>query len=356
MRSPAEILRDTPWAALSTAYASGTVVPEHLEALLSGDPEACSAGVAFLESSLLHQQTIYPATAPALEFAAAVLDDPRTSVRCESALTLADEPQPLRADLLEWIALVAETLGHAADRAPGAAEQACLRLLPDVYPTLLPHLEDRDPATRRGALRALTYVVALPPLAEQRTGAAALVETAARSAPPDLRAATADAIAAWGLRPAAFLRDDHPGVRGHAAMAATLDDDPAALAEVRAALRDPLTADHWWGPPLPWGDPMKTRLAAALARRTVTFDEVATEAAALARVADRYSESHELLELLGRHAGPIDRPTPALRRVLAAAVDNDELWPGGRPGTALRAAGVDRSRDEVRALLATGSS
>jgi hypothetical protein len=351
VRSPGEILSDTPWDTLPTAYASGTVVPEHLEALLSGDPDACAGGVGFLEASLLHQQTIYPATAPALEFTAAVLGDPRVSVRCESALTLADEPQPLRADLLEWIALVAEALGYTIEREPGAAEQACLDLMPGVLPALLAYLEDPDLPTRRAALRALTHVVALPPLAPRRTEAAAAAERAARSAPPDLRAATADALAAWGLPPTAFLRDEHPGVRAHAAMAATLDDDPAALAEVRAALRDPRAADHWWGPPLPWGDPEKTRLAAALARRTSTFEEVAAEAAAIARVADGYSASHELTDLLRRHRGPVDPPGPALRAVLAAAVDNDELWPGGGPGPALRAAGVDRDRDRVRALL-----
>jgi len=58
VRTPDTILRDTDWAALSTAYGPGTDVPPHLRALLSEDPEACTAAAGFLEGNLLHQLAI----------------------------------------------------------------------------------------------------------------------------------------------------------------------------------------------------------------------------------------------------------------------------------------------------------
>jgi hypothetical protein len=346
VRTPDTILLDTEWAALSTAYGPGTDVPPHLRALLSEDPEACTAAVGFLEGNLLHQQSLYPATAPATEFTAAVLDDPRVSVCCESALDVTD-PRPLRADLLEWIALVAESIEYTLDRKRDDAEEACFRLAPELAEAVLPYAGDADPDVRRAAVHALTHLLTVPAPAGRRAAVAERLLAEAREAPPDVRAATADALARWGMAPTALLRDDHPGVRGHAAMAPTLDDDPAARDELRTALRDPVAADHWFGPPLPWGEPARTKLAAALLRRTSTFDEVAAEAAALARVADRYSLTHELREMLARYTGSMDRPDAALVPVLAAFAANDGLW----SSDALREIGIHRDRDELRALV-----
>lgn len=137
----------------------------------------------------------------------------------------------------------------------------------------------------------------------------------------------------------------------------------AALDEVRAALRDPEAADAWFGadawitgdrPPQLEGQ-VRFSLLRALLRRTATFDEVADEAVAVARMTNQYTVDSDWGPLLERaFAGSAPGPlSPAQRRFLAALVDNDACWGNiGNPLIWFRKAGLPAEREELRALLA----
>src|SRR3954452_6118387 len=97
------------WNSLEHAYGPASDAPAELAALLSEDGDTFGNAIAYLDSAVLHQGTIYSATAPAVEFVAGVLDDPRLLVASESALSWGDRLRPRLAALLEWIGLVADS-------------------------------------------------------------------------------------------------------------------------------------------------------------------------------------------------------------------------------------------------------
>jgi hypothetical protein len=126
--------------------------------------------------------------------------------------------------------------------------------------------------------------------------------------------------------------------------------------EVRAALRDPGAADAWFGddrPPQLDGQ-IRFFLVQALLRRTVTFDEVADEAVAVAQMTNAYTVDSDWGPLLAR-AFAESRPqqlAAGQRRFLAALVDNDECWGSiANPMIWFRKAGLPAARADLRALL-----
>ncbi|MEU4561050.1 hypothetical protein AB0F72_21935, partial [Actinoplanes sp. NPDC023936] len=80
------------WAALEHAYGTADDVPDMIHGLLSADPEERHESRDALISSIAHQGTPYPASAPAVPFLLALLDDPAT---------------PDRGELIDLIAFVA---------------------------------------------------------------------------------------------------------------------------------------------------------------------------------------------------------------------------------------------------------
>lgn len=75
------LLAQTDWSAVKHAYTGMPDVPQTPEILMAllSDDDACQArALSDLYNVVHHQDTIYSATAPALDFVVAVLDDPRT--------------------------------------------------------------------------------------------------------------------------------------------------------------------------------------------------------------------------------------------------------------------------------------
>ncbi|GAA4609100.1 hypothetical protein BJY16_007163 [Actinoplanes octamycinicus] len=361
MRSPREIIEETDWDAREHAYAAASDTPGRLLHLLSEDPERCGDALAYLHSAVLHQGSVYSATAPAAEFVAAILADPRTSVRCASALPWDSRSRPVRAALLEWLGAVADSAAWDGelDDDELAAFAACRAIRTDVFAAVEPFLDDTDASVRQAAVGAVTPLLAAPELADRRGPTAGRLMRSVGLLDPAGRAAVALNLGSWGIPPMALLADEHPAVRGCAAMTPALDDSPAALAEIQAALRDPRAADAWFGSgenrPAQLDGQVRFFLLQALLRRTTTFDEVADAAVAVARMTNAYTVDSDWGPLLARaFAGARGGPfSPAQRRFLAALVDNDECWGAiANPIIWLDAAGLPAEREQLRALVA----
>ncbi|MFI5912078.1 hypothetical protein [Dactylosporangium sp. NPDC051541] len=78
---PEDLVAKTDWTAVDHAYGPGPEVPQTpdiLAALLSRDAAVQARALSDLYVLVHHQDTVYPATPPAMEFVVAILDDPRT--------------------------------------------------------------------------------------------------------------------------------------------------------------------------------------------------------------------------------------------------------------------------------------
>ncbi|WP_433288900.1 hypothetical protein [Micromonospora sp. CA-244673] len=372
MRSPRTIIEDTGWGNLHHAYAAASDTPARLLHLLSEDPERAGDALAYIDAVLLHQGSMYSATAPAAEFVAAILDDPRTLVQCESALPWDERSRSLRAGLLEWLGKVAESAAwgepaevdvstaDAADDHDDAQElraaQACRAVRGYVHAAVEKFLDDTDASVRQGAIGAMTHLLAAPELAHRRAHTAErLMDSVAEMSAAE-RAAVALSIGSWGIPPLALLADERPEVRGCAALSRALDDVPASLEEIRAALRDPRAADAWFGedrPPQLDGQ-VRFFLVQALLRRTRTFAEVADAAVAVAQMTNAYTVDFDWGPLLERAFAGAQQGqlSAAQRRFLSALVDNDECWGNiANPMIWFGKAGLPAEREALRAML-----
>lgn len=371
MGTPQEIVDGTDWGALWHAYGDASDTPAHLLALLGEDPEACAEALGHLDAAVLHQGTVYPATAPAARFVAAVLDDPRTLLPCGSALPWDERIRPLRAALLEWLGLLAESAllvdldledddaGDDQDEfevAGRAAFRACQDLLPELFTAVEPLLGDTDPAVGPAALGAAAELLGHPALADRRAPLADRISRSPALEDPVARAGFAVTLSGWGVPPVDLLDDPHPGVRSHAAISPLLDDEPAATAWVRHALQDPLQADEWLDEPPPQlHGRLHFHLVAALLRRTGSFDEVVDEAVAIARICSAYTVGVEWAPLLDR-AFPGGWDGSALsdgqRRFLTELLANEACWDGVADlRTWFDRLGLPGRRDELRQLV-----
>ncbi|MEU4620347.1 hypothetical protein AB0G04_10270 [Actinoplanes sp. NPDC023801] len=134
------ILDGTDWAELGHAYGSAEDVPERLRALLSEDESRIAEVWDELANALTHQESVYPATAPAALYVAAILSDPRTDVRFQG--------RPLRAELIDWLEIVAAGAIEAEEYTsePGVAE--CTAIIPQLREAVAAHAGDTDEAIR----------------------------------------------------------------------------------------------------------------------------------------------------------------------------------------------------------------
>lgn len=365
MRSPHRVLEDTDWDSLEHAYGSAADAPAELARLLSEDAALCGEALAYLDAAVLHQGTIYSVTAPIALFVAGILDDPRTLASCESALPWDERERPLRAALLDWLGSVAESAAYQELEPDGEedewdegaqAVQACRAARPDLYACVAPFLDNADSTVRQAAVGAVAHLLLAPELAERRAEVAGRLLRSAQDATPVERAGVALTVGGWGVAPRALLADEHPGVRACAALTRALDDDPAALEEIRLALRTPQVADSSFteNPPQ-LGGQMRFALIDALLRRTTTFDEVADAAVTVARMTNAYTVDSDWGPLLSR-AFPDGLATDhslseAQRRFLTAIVDNDECWGKvANPVIWFHRLGLPTTRGELRAL------
>jgi hypothetical protein len=336
MQSAPRLLQDTDWSSLEHAYGPAGDAPFELLHLLAEDAELCGNAIAYLDSVVLHQDTIYSATAPAALVAAALLDDARTLFVCDTTLPWDDRERPVRAALLEWLGRVAAAAAWGelepdseADFEDAGAVDACRAIRADVHACVAPFLDDADPTVRQAATDAVTHLLQAPELASFRPATAERLLRQAADAPPVERAGIALAIGSWGIPPAALLTDEHPGVRMCAALTAAHDDVPGTLEEVRFALRDPRAADAMFdeNPPQIWGQ-MRFALIEAVLRRTATFDEIADEAVAVARMTNAHTVQSDWGPILVRAFpnGYASALSDNQRRFLVAILDNNECW------------------------------
>ena len=147
------------------------------------------------------------------------------------------------------------------------------------------------------------------------------------------------------MPPRQLLSDPDERVRAYAAVATGLDDDPGALAEVRAALRDPAAIAGWFEDD---EDPQQSgwflqTLIQALLRRTTTFEDVSAEATVIAAEPGGYARDRCIEDLLPgprrpprpvcASSSPSDAREPALRvdAVAAAAPRHARSVPGRGP-------------------------
>lgn len=363
------VIENTDWAGLHHAYGDAADAPGELLALLSEDPASCGAALAFLDAAVLHQGTLYPATAPAARFVAGILSDQRTLVLCESDLPWDDRNQPLRAALLEWLGSVFESVSFYEDDEEEDEEleededqdadsvAACKAILRDVYLAVLPLLDSPDIDVRQAAVGAMGHLMVAPELAEFRPEQAERMERLTHHSSVSDRAAAALTLGKWDLAPRAFLHDPDPFVRAVAALAPALDQDPAALAEIRHALTDPAAADDWFSEHVPEAEgKFRFALIATLLRRTSDIDEILPEALAVARITSAYTVDNDWGPLLKRAfpepyapGAPLTAPQ---QQLLSAIVDNDECWDSiSNPVLWFRRVGLPDKRASIRALV-----
>ncbi|MFE9803502.1 hypothetical protein ACFYP6_32395 [Streptomyces goshikiensis] len=206
-----------PWYSLSHAYGSAEDVPDLLRALTGADVDAADEALSELYGSVLHQGTVYAASAEAVPFLAGIAASGHRT-----------------ADVLALLGGMAESEDEYGV-APGAVRAA----VADRLPLLLPLLASPEPEVRRIAAWAVSHT---------RATAIALPALRARwdeEAEPAARAEILAGIAR--LDPQA----------GAAAAAAILD--PSQPAKVRmAAIFASLDADA------PWTEPMHTTMLSLL--------------------------------------------------------------------------------------------
>ncbi|MEV6394391.1 hypothetical protein AB0M39_06330 [Streptomyces sp. NPDC051907] len=123
-------LDSRPWAELHHAYGTAEDVPAILRALAGGDEDAEGGALSELWSSIIHQGTVYRATAEAVPFLARM-----AAAGIKSS------------DLLVLLGSIAETEDEHEVGEPGACRSAVAAQLP----LMLPMIESEDPEIRRAA-------------------------------------------------------------------------------------------------------------------------------------------------------------------------------------------------------------
>lgn len=401
-----DIIGATDWSRAFHAYGPGTDAPEHLTALLSEDEGQRSKALDYLYSALLHQGTVYPATPPAVLYAADLLADPAADrpVHGMFSEAVGADAAPLRQHLLRFLADVAWSvvevsggysdaeldaladpgerrgelgafLERRADAEDGDADGAeevwedplldtvmnmALRDLRQAAPALLeavrPLLTHRDCGVRQ---RAVTAAGALSRmgggLALDLSGAADYAESR------DEGAAIVLALVESGGDTAEFLTHRDPAIRACAALSPALADDPAATAELRTALLDPATTDAWFEDrPGYFGGHVRFSLVKALVERSESGDapELFPVFQALAAVSSVFTAERDLDGLLclalGLRAGdpavPLERPTPIQSAYLRAVAESDDLWDSDVANftVLLKRLGLPQDRESLR--------
>ncbi|MDX3567846.1 hypothetical protein [Streptomyces sp. ID05-47C] len=211
---PQETLTRTDWARLEHAYGSAADAPGILVALLDPDQAVRTKALDNLHGVLHHQNTLYEATAPTALYVAAILPDPRTTRTVEK--TRQDFPGNMRAELLAWIASVANEVTDAADAMsrrygfplddyPPAV--AIRRIRPLLFAAAFPYAVDDDRPVREAAISACIPLLDDPLLLHRRAPLTPLVrQVLGTSELWQHRERAIDALNAWG--------EDFSGIEG----------------------------------------------------------------------------------------------------------------------------------------------
>ncbi|MER6785741.1 hypothetical protein ABT330_14135 [Streptomyces sp. NPDC000658] len=334
-----------------------------------------------LDVAVLHQGSLYTATAPAALFVAAILNHPVGLAEHEGYLPWDDGPsRSLRIDLLAWLGQMAESAAYGENTARDrthwqwepwheetprqrdpdelAALHACRNIRPAIADAVEPFLSSSDPHVREAALGAAIPLLSAPgPTDRMRRTAALLRAQLDAVGARRERASLARALTLWGMDTSDLLADPDPAVRVCAALGPSQADRPRALAVLLQALQDPRTTDSWFPKPLPgldgWFRFTVLRSALALAE---SFEEVASVAISIVTTAVTSMADFERGPILYRafSAGydPTRPLTSAQRDLLQAFVDTDASTSSIAGNWSwFRAAGLPEDRDGVTALL-----
>lgn len=351
------------WSRLFHAYSAAADTPEHLQALLAGGTQERDAAIEHLYGSVLHQGTVYPATAVAVRVVAGILGDDRLRTPGPSGTLLL-------AELLRWVGDAFDSARYIRPVSPdpvtpaevdrffeqmeeedldawgsdvvGAlhaqGEQALLDAAPAVVGTLLPFVTDEDALVRQLAIGALGNIAGLASVdAELPTVRNVLQERLQDVTDRDERCELVLALAEAGVDVSPWLSDADPAVRACAALG--LPDSPAATAVLLDALKDPGAADEWFAErPTRFQAHVRFHLLENLLGRGLPFADLLPTAVRLVRMASHYTVDSDIAPLLkaafpGAHADsqPGTQPPPTdlkgpQRDFLKALVANEGLW------------------------------
>ncbi|MGO4205284.1 hypothetical protein AB4Z09_26810 [Rhodococcus sp. TAF43] len=389
------------WARLFHAYGVAMDTPAHLEALAGADETAFSTAMEHLYSAVLHQGTIYPATAPAVAAVAQAVsfwsgdaDRKTASARLPAladfldaagdSLTQAGElledegevvpPSDEEArEFFETLASDDEEESEEAWESPVAGVLMTLAipaLRQQTNPVLegLLQLMGSDAVTHKaGAVSALARWNGNSTALYQHRVAAALCSFADSATERDDRAAAVLALGTVGADVSGWLADADPAIRACAAM--HLPSSGQAAEELVRALTQPEEVDQWFEQK-PSSFPMHVRftLLNSLLLRETSFAAILPAAVAMAQLSTPYTADNDWGPLLRAAFPEVEfvpgeyPPVPEnigapQRQFLAALVANEKLWGTniGNAGLALMRVGLPYDRDAIMLLLNDGT-
>ncbi|WP_245703302.1 HEAT repeat domain-containing protein [Streptomyces lushanensis] len=363
----------TDWSTLEHAYGVARDTPLRLLQLLAEDPDVQAGALGLLDMSVLHQESLYSATAPAALYVAAILNDPRTLARHEDYSTWDGRPRPLRAALLEWLGQIAdsaaygETTGEEDGNDPGVTD-AVRAVRGTIHDAVSPHLLAPDPTVRAAALSATAALLQSPESADRISETShVLRRLLSESTDRRERAIIVLTIGAWGEDTVSWLADPDPAVRACAALSPGCAGNTRATRTILRALLDPVAIDSWFleptapdpcaGEPLPHIEGrLRHALLSAAIERTADFEELLPAAMASVPLCSNLTIAEDWGPLLtAAFPSGYDEGadlTPAQRRYLSALADRDLCWRYTHLVTSwFNDIGLPADRNAIRALL-----
>jgi hypothetical protein len=298
-------VEDVDWGVLFHAYGPADETPAHLRALTGDDHKAQLDAMDHLFYEVLHQGTVYPATAVAVRVVSGLLGD--VPLRRQGA-----DGQSLLADALDFLDGAAEQAVlcpvENAEGAPTVPEVTGRQVqgyfaaleegediepfLPainalwragmadlqaaagEVYRAAEPFLRDTDIAVRIRSVGLLTRLVQLPTAAGNRDSLrSGLLSRAHEITDRNELASAVLGLAELGADPDLWLADADPAIRACAAL--PLHDNLEATRVLLAALLEPESVDRWFSDPprwFPYG--VRETLLSELLSRDVSFEDV----------------------------------------------------------------------------------
>ncbi|GAA3247592.1 hypothetical protein ACFO1B_38765 [Dactylosporangium siamense] len=236
-----DALAQTDWSAVEHACGVTPEVPEILSALLSDDAARRADALRDLYQLVHHQDTIYSATPPAVDFVLAVLEDPRTLLAVSTDPGSGAGTVPLRAALLDWLTSVMEAAADGFEAGDAADVAACRAARPDVYRAAWAMRTDPDPAVVSAALGTLPCLLDAPELVHHRPDVAAwLRDHGLARSDRRTRVLAVMTLTSWGYDTTRVLRHDQDAVvRAAAALSPALAADPDGTRAILEVLSTP---------------------------------------------------------------------------------------------------------------------
>ncbi len=361
MTRPSATPDGVAWHRLSHAYGDASDTPGHLRGLTAHDVATRTAALAHLWGEVLHQGSLYTATAPVAERLARMLTDPRLARPARGS-----GAGSTRAEVLSYLGHVAaqaayhlakpDTVAYVRrdDAEVDAFEVAwepesdpeyvvvrrvgsgCARRAAVILPLLVPWLDAADPGERDAARYAMACWIGLDrgaapvpgPVLERLTAVA--TDTTAEQ---EARIECVLALAAAGADTSDLLDDASVVIRTCAALSPAVVTDRRTLEVITTALRSPLECDQWLreSPPVPFATAtLSARLVEAALRCTDDFERLLPAALGVAAAARPWSIDETWGPLL---AAAVTAPPsaarplgPAQRAYVSALAANDALW------------------------------